>query len=348
MQRFQEIENVLAAYPADCRPGIVETLGGAGGFSGAQLWRLTAPRETLCLRQFPPEHPDPTRLTWIQSVVAYVAKLGFRLLPLAIATRSGEGFCEYGGYLWELTPWMPGTADFWSDRRPEKLRAAMRELARFHVAAATFSSASLNDSAADLAVPVSARSPGIADRLALVDRLLAGGLDKIRAAVVQNRLAMPALADHVEALFRLVTPRLAALQSSLVEASRIESPLQPCLRDIWHDHVLFEGDRVSGIVDVGAMRIESVAADVARLLGSFCGNDHQAWRVGQAAFEAVRPLSADEQALVWAFDRSQLLLAGISWVEWVFVERRTFCDPSAVVKRMEHILSRLGVEFGVR
>jgi Ser/Thr protein kinase RdoA (MazF antagonist) len=341
MQRSQEIETVLTEYPADCRPVTIEPLGGAGGFSGAQLWRLTAPRGKLCLRRFPPEHPDQARLAWIQSVVAYVANRGFHLLPVAIATCAGEGFSECGGYLWELTPWMPGTADYWSDPRSEKLRAATTELARFHLAAATFSSPERFDAAADVALSLPAKSPGIADRLALVDRLLAGGLDDMRAAVIHNRLAMPALADRAAALFELITPHLPSLQQRLIEASRLEAPLQPCLRDVWHDHVLFEGDRVSGVVDVGAMRTESVAADVARLLGSFCGNDHQAWALGQAAYQAVRPFSKTEQTLVWAFDRSQVLLAGVRWVQWVFVERRRFGDPSAVVKRMEHILSRL-------
>jgi hypothetical protein len=89
------------------------------------------------------------------------------------------------------------------------------------------------------------------------------------------------------------------------------------------------------------MKTESVAADIARLLGSLCGNDQQAWATGQAAYETIRPLSADEQSLVSAFYQSQRLLAGVKWAQWVFLERRSFSDPSAVVKRMEHILARL-------
>lgn len=44
--------------------------------------------------------------------------------------------------------------------------------------------------------------------------------------------------------------------------------LQPCIRDIWHDHVLFDGDRVTGLIDFGAMQIDTPATDIARLVGS--------------------------------------------------------------------------------
>jgi homoserine kinase type II len=236
---------------------------------------------------------------------------------------------------------MPGTADYWNDPRPEKLRAAMTELAQFHIAASTFPLAERFDAPVEGVNSTAAQSPGIADRRRLVGWLLAGGLRELRTAVSQNRLAMPALAERAEELFGLIAPRLPFLEKRLVEASRVETTLQPCLRDIWHDHVLFQGDRVSGIVDVGSMKTESVAADVARLLDSFCGNDETPWAAGQSAYESVRSLTVDEQSLAAVFRESQRLLAGVKWVQWVFVEHRVFGDPLAVVKRMEHILSRL-------
>src|SRR5688572_5098303 len=125
MQRFAEIEPVLSAYPADCRPSGVESLGSAGGFSGAKFWRLDSPRGSLCLRRWPPEHPDKARLGWIHAVIAHVGAAGFLLLPTPLSTQSGRTFCEDDDYLWELTPWMRGSADYWSNPQPKKLAAAM-------------------------------------------------------------------------------------------------------------------------------------------------------------------------------------------------------------------------------
>jgi homoserine kinase type II len=339
LQLANEIEPVLLAYATDCRPNTVEALGGAGGFSGAQIWRVTAPRGQLCLRRWPPEHPSQGRLQWIHRVLGHVSSRGFELLPLPIATATGRTFHEYDGCLWELTHWMPGEANYWREPHLEKLRAAMTALAVLHRAAEDFP---------DTVRSITARRPtspsppsGIAERLAIARRLLNGGITELRRAVAGHRHEFPALADQANELFVNVVSRLPALETTLEEASQVAVPVQPCLRDIWHDHVLFLGNHVSGIVDVGSMRVESVAADVSRLLGSLCGNDEQGWTTGLDAYAAVRPLTAGENTLLRAFDQSQILLSGINWVEWVFVERRRFSDPEAVLRRMEHILSRL-------
>ncbi len=91
------------------------------------------------------------------------------------------------------------------------------------------------------------------------------------------------------------------------------------------------------------MRIETVAGDVARLLGSMAADDPAAWQIGLAAYQIVRPLSADELALVAAFDQSTTLLAAWNWFQWVFVDRRTFVDPAVVTTRVRQIVSRLEV-----
>ena len=118
-------------------------------------------------------------------------------------------------------------------------------------------------------------------------------------------------------------------------------PLQPCLRDIWHDHVLFEGDRVSGLIDFGSVQFDNVAANVARLLGSMLGDDAAAWQRGLAAFETVRPLSDVEKSLVSAFDKSTVLMAGLNWLQWFFREGRQFDDRGAVIARVDTILARM-------
>ena len=74
-------------------------------------------------------------------------------------------------------------------------------------------------------------------------------------------------------------------------------PLQPCLCDVWHDHVLFDGDRVTGLIDYGAMKIDHPAVDLARLLGSLAEDDLAGWTIGLAAYREVRPLSGGEEEL---------------------------------------------------
>src|SRR5690242_19276257 len=79
-----DARQAMSHYPADCQPNSVESLGGGGGFSGARLWRIAAPRGRLCLRRWPPEHPSAERLELIQRVLWHVAGQGFRLVPAPI------------------------------------------------------------------------------------------------------------------------------------------------------------------------------------------------------------------------------------------------------------------------
>jgi homoserine kinase type II len=104
---------------------------------------------------------------------------------------------------------------------------------------------------------------------------------------------------------------------------------------------LFDGDRVSGVVDFGALRIECVAADLARLLGSLVGDDAQRWRLGLAAYEEVRPLHDNERRLVAAFDAANVVLSGMNWLRWICLEQRQFESRQRVLSRLDEILLRL-------
>ena len=72
-----------------------------------------------------------------------------------------------GGHLWELTPWLPGVADFHQQPSPSRLQAAVHALARFHRAAEKFTGRALD-------VP-----PYASERLDLLRSLLSGGLAQI-------------------------------------------------------------------------------------------------------------------------------------------------------------------------
>jgi Ser/Thr protein kinase RdoA (MazF antagonist) len=139
----------------------------------------------------------------------------------------------------------------------------------------------------------------------------------------------------------LVPRALPAVETLLAECLPLAVPLQPCIRDVWHDHVLFLDGQVSGIIDFGAMRIDNVATDIARLTGSLVGDERDGWRLGLEAYEAVRPLAEAEGKLIKAFDRSGVLLSLVNWLRWLYVERRTFENRAAIELRVDELLPRL-------
>lgn len=324
-----QIRRILRLYPEDCQPQGVERLAPTESFSGAMLWRVAAPRGPLCLRRWPSEHPNVERLQFVQAVLWHVVQEGFTQLPLPLETNHHHGFIRHDGHLWELAPWLPGAADYRARPGPQRLYNAMVALARFHQAARSF----------PLAETGPAGSPGMAER---VEKLRAFEVE--RFAKLGDSISVdtwPELADRGARLLTLARATSRKVLPTLETSARLDVALQPCIRDVWHPHVLFVDDEVSGIVDFGSMRPDNVATDVARLLGSLAGDEGANWRRGLAAYQSVRKLSEAESSLVTAFDRSTVLMGGLQWLEWVYLDGRQFSNRPAVLARVDEFLGRL-------
>ena len=123
-------------------------------------------------------------------------------------------------------------------------------------------------------------------------------------------------------------------------------PLQTCHGDLWHDHVLYKGQEISGFIDFGAMRVDSPASDLARLLGSLAKDDRTLWDAGFAAYETVTPLSAAEKDLAETIDHATVLLSGMNWLKWLFLEQRHFEAAERVGQRLDALLERSSNQVG--
>lgn len=339
-----EVTIRLEAVPNDqlaklCRSVGVDTsveriasLGGAGGFSGARFWRCQAAGMDWCIRRWP-LGTSRERVDWIHSVIAGVASRAVsedgQCEWLAVAQRdeSGRSSLMFDGAIFEVAPWLPGVANYWTEPSDEKLVNAMQALATWHAVAA------------DVGEGQVAVSPGVSMRVSRCESLLEGQLERLAAAgAADQREYVRYASERLVAGFRKVAgPLLPRLR---LAADR-EWRQQLCLRDIWHDHVLFVGDTVTGMVDYDAMRIESAVGDVARLLGSLVGNDRESHRRGLAAYSAVRPLADDEQELLSIWDASNAAMGGLQWIEWMCVDRREFDDQAAVARRLEQHVERI-------
>jgi homoserine kinase type II len=268
-------------------------------------------------------------LQFIHAALRHVIARGFTLVPAPLETTHHTTYVRQDGYLWELTPWMPGQADLLERLDIARLRTALVTLAQFHRAAEDFPFPGLR----------SGPAPGILSRARQLERWLHGDLDRLRHAIQPD--IWPELGDRARRICQLVSliaPRVAGI---LTDASQANVPWQAVIGDIWHDHVLFVGDHVTGLIDFGSMRVDSVAADVARLLGSVAGDNITLWNAGLEAYQTVRPLSSSERLLVQAFDRSTILMAGLNWVEWLFQERRAFEAAEKIPSRLDRLIERM-------
>ncbi len=324
-----DVGEVLRQFPREVHDASPEFLGSAGGYSGAQFWRLTTRIGVFCLRQWPAEHPNPERLDFIHSVLQHASQHGFPALPTPLRATDGGTYVRWKGRLWELALWLPGEADVGDAPTAGRLNAAMTALAAFHRAVADF----------PLPPPGRGVSPGIQERHERLRRLLGVGLKELASVVTPSR--WPELASRATRYFGLfpkAAPRVLAVLDGVADLS---VAITPCIRDIGRDHVLFEGERVVGLIDFGAMRPDNVATDIARLLGGLAADDGEAWRRGIAAYETTRALSDKEASLIRVFDQSAVLLGPLSWFEWVFRDHRDFESRDAILARVDEMLLRL-------
>ena len=114
----------------------IDYLGGNGGFSGAQLWKIGTAESSYCVRRWPLSHPNRERLEWINLVLVHTAGMGCEFIPAPLETKSGQRFVSAGGFFWEVTKWMEGVACFKDDPNETRLARVAESLAKFHLASA--------------------------------------------------------------------------------------------------------------------------------------------------------------------------------------------------------------------
>ncbi len=120
------------------------------------------------------------------------------------------------------------------------------------------------------------------------------------------------------------------------------------LRDVHREHVLFEHNEPSGLIDFDAVRIDTPATDLARWIGGFLDRSpadrELAWQAALAGFGEENPLKKGaqpeldpEMARDLCFATAWISLA--NWVVWLLCEQRGFpAGPQVVAARIREML----------
>jgi homoserine kinase type II len=279
---------VLRHYPLG-RDGSLESLGSRGGFSGAQLWRWSDGVATFCLRAWPDQGISSDRLELVLGWQRAARDAGLDFVPAIQATTNGERWVPFEGRLWHLETWMPGRADSRGQPTSRRVKEACRVLAQLHL------------------VWQRGRAPTPAICPAVVRRLRFLSDWRIPPRQVNDSAA-------VQRALRLLPRWIERLPQQLQAWTQRLTSVQPCLCDPWREHFLYEGDRLTGLIDFGALRLDAPAVDLARALGSLVEDDAEGWRIGLEAYRSVRPFSATEEGLARALDRSGTVLGAANWL----------------------------------
>ena len=317
---------VLSRYPLRVQPiSRVRRLGNAGGSSGATLWQYRAADGEMALRAWPRHGPTLARLEMIHGRLGELSGLGLVPLPVPLPARDGRTVQHQDGLYWELAPWLPGTPALERPPAAGRVQSAFAALASVHRRLSGHGQRGA--------------SPGLRLGIRELEKLADGGLDVMVAALDRSQAEPQAvMGQRWVFLARATIPRLLP---SLRDATRLQVTLQPCLRDVRPEHFLFEADRLSGLIDFGAMGIESVAADLARLIGEWFPDDYALRALALAAYQQVRPLDASEAALIAALEATGDLLIAGHWLSWHYLDHRHFDDACEVARGVARGLHRL-------
>ena len=290
----------------------------SGGLSRASVWRVGLGERAFAVRRSRAEL-DVTRFLWITDTLrgAYGSGLTYVAAPIEGRWPLREGETHF----WEAAEWKEGEPLSELAADATALQAAAEGLAQFHW------------------------TLRIADRLEAPGRSAFEYLHQLVCSPHRNG-TLPhsrSLYEHwpeLDAISRL-------LPLSVVAAARRLEPFygeptrpQPIHGDARPEHFLISQGKLTGLIDFGAMRRDTVLADVARLAGELALGD-EARRdevVGYYETAAERPV---DRAAVAALDLAGAVLSAANWLRWLGEKRAEAFDVELVCQRLRAIAARL-------
>lgn len=324
---MNEVNNVVrdALKQFTIQPTVIQPLGNAGGFSGADIYRVHTPGGSkYCLKKWPVAF-DIEKLVWIHRVLIFAKANDCPELSTPVQTINGSTFISDSQGIWELTQWATGNANYLQQPTLEKLHAAIEFLARFHQATARF----------QFNIIPSQNVQVVIERLRAFDSIFtaACGTAKFQDGLL-NKQQLNEFSGKGRALAIELASKLDPIRTQPL-------PVQPVIRDFRAEHLFFKGNELTAVIDFGAMRIDSVACDLSRIIGDTVGDDAADVAKLLEQYSSIRPLQAAEWQLAMLLNKASIVVGILNWLDWLFIQRRRFDDLSTVKSRITLLFDRL-------
>ncbi|MDY3554976.1 phosphotransferase [Gemmata sp. JC717] len=289
------------------------------GFSGAVVWRGDdlegVPQVAL------KGWPLSTTLERVREVHSWLAPASaLPFVPTVIRNTLGDTAVSAVGRVWDACRWLPGAPA--PQPSEAETRAACEAVAQLHLACP--------------AEPVKRPCAAVGARL----RLLVDHQGLYAAGTI-----LPPLAPQLDALLARAAAEIGRCADAAVEALRPWAAwpvrVRPCVRDLRREHVLFQSSAVTGIIDYGAMAIDTPAGDLARLLGDFAEADPALFEEGLSAYRrASGPLDVPDE-FVRLLATTGTLCSLLGWLFRLFVRAEPVANPVTLAHRLTHLISRV-------
>jgi Ser/Thr protein kinase RdoA (MazF antagonist) len=260
-----------------------------GGLSGSDVYcgEDAAGEPVVALKRWPVGTEEAHLLqihAWMQEVV----HLPF--IPQMKQTLDGLSLDQHQDRLWDATQWLPG--------RP-CVRASAAEVELACEAAAQLHEVWSRQSQI-------AQSPGVRRRVEVLQEWPSISSQRIELASESLSECM----SRTDAVVNRVAGRL-LMQLKPWQSQAVR--MHPCIRDLRGDHVLFEHGRVAGVIDFGAMGIDTPTLDLARLLGDLAAGNEELMAAGLKKYRACRTGFDADDDLIALLERVGVICSLVGW-----------------------------------
>lgn len=333
------LPQILSAFQLFGEIATIAPIRENSGFSGAQVWKIISDSQEFALRRWPDNSMSRTRLVALHGLLRHSYNAGFTQFPVPLVAKTASTVVEHQGHLWQLEPWMPGIADFHKQPSRQKLRITMQTLGRWHRLMERY----VPDHSTGAWFRVHRQPPpGLQERLVtLRERSPEYAHWNLAWSGVPMKLQAPMLHEILGLILQMGVRVLPRILRVCLTPAQAHVNLHPCLRDIWHDHVLYTDDELTGLIDPNACRTDHVASDLTRLLGSLLGDAPGEWAYALDCYQSVRPMEITELALIDCYDITNVILSGLTWVERGLFNGHSLTHFPQLMTRLEAILQRL-------
>jgi Ser/Thr protein kinase RdoA (MazF antagonist) len=334
------IHQVLNSYShvLNIAEASIKAISNHQGYSGAQILQIETSNGQYCLRKHP-QQTDRSQLTFCHWLLKAIAPNIEVAIAAPIYTTSDCSWLELHGGLWQLEPWLTGAPVAPKRFETVHLNDAITFLANFHVhslQAVANHTAIASTTETQLLIPISnTGSKTISDRISFFAALLGGNLEKIEQilmgkSISEFRTIGLELCRKFKLMGRQIHQQLCDLELSLL-------PQIPVIRDCHCEHFLYSNTgMLKGYIDFGALRFDTVAADLGRLFADTIGPDTAKCKQFIAKYRELRPISSPEETAAIILAKATIVGAGMVWFDWILLRNWKFDLDQIVENRLRH------------
>jgi len=274
------------------------------GLSKAIVYRIDTLVARYAMKRWPVTM-ERERLQEIHRFQNYLAESEKPFTPGLVKWSNGNTLLEADGVCWEISDWKPGSPiEDLGDADDNQIRQCAEALASIHSRSETYGT--------QVIIPV-----GLKQRFDGMVAAIHPQTDKRRRFLDSISAHNKYLAANV--LNDLYVRSTCIMPSVLDSVKRMAERSTKCfwiLRDVWREHLLFRENRLAGILDFGAARIDWPGLDFVRAFGTLMFESDPRWPLALAHYLNQRPDESMVLSDLLAIHRASVALSALQWLDW--------------------------------